>query len=408
MKRVLFLFCLLFLVTSLSAQKVLYVSSNGSDTWSGSRTQPYQTVHKALQQSGVTEIRVAVGNYKISVYDQGQILIPAGVAVKGGYLEKAPHEVQDVLVEDRSVVSGQSVFQGDSTCRIFEVAGVLEQVTVTGGRAEGGNGGGVYVKSGGVMKNCIVWGNQAAGEAPKVGDLLMKNGVCMDVSLFTYDQKDDVDGIVFWVNPQRDAPKGERGRAMSIKTLNDYWMKYLNYTGGSVLLPSTVVFPEFAPYFSSEAVALTDLEGDVNTDKILAISSDFEFPLIKACRNMGAEWYMPAIGEIMFLTAEWSVVDDVLEILWNRVQTGSGGSRTVMQNYFGCTSANALNPWRQSGSIMFSVVADIISSSCQTGSSVWTVRSFTNIHALSEVDIYKKNGKKYNFNKYKTFAVRKF
>lgn len=410
MKRVLFLFCLLFLVTSLSAQKVLYVSSNGSDTWSGSRTQPYQTVHKALQQSGVTEIRVAVGNYKISVYDQGQILIPAGVAVKGGYSEKAPHEVQDVLVEDRSVVSGQSVFQGDSTCRIFEVAGVLEQVTVTGGRAEGGNGGGVYVKSGGVMKNCIVWGNQAAGEAPKVGDLLMKNGVCMDVSLFTYDQKDDVDGIVFWVNPQRDAPKGERGRAMSIKTLNDYWMKHKNYTGNKAIdIADDVAFPEFAPYFLSESVALTDLEGEANTDKILAISSDFEFPLIKACRNMGAKWYTPAIGEIMFLTAEWSVVDDVLEILWNRVQTGSGGSRTVMQNYFGCTSANALKPWRLCGSIMFSAGSNIISSSCQTGSTVWAVRSFTNIEALSNAPIYRKtSGTKYTFTKYNTFAVRKF
>lgn len=408
MKRVLFLFCLLFLVTSLSAQKVLYVSSNGSDTWSGSRTQPYQTVHKALQQSGVTEIRVAVGNYKISVYDQGQILIPAGVAVKGGYSEKAPHEVQDVLVEDRSVVSGQSVFQGDSTCRIFEVAGVLEQVTVTGGRAEGGNGGGVYVKSGGVMKNCIVWGNQAAGEAPKVGDLLMKNGVCMDVSLFTYDQKDDVDGIVFWVNPQRDAPKGERGRAMSIKTLNDYWMKYVNYTGGNVTVPSIVVFPEFAPYSSSESVALTDLDGEANTDKILAISSDFEFSLAKACRNMGAEWYMPAIGEIMYLMAEWSIVDDVLEILWNRVQTGSGGSRTVMQNYFGCTSPDALKPWRQTGSIMFSAGANIISSSCHTKSSVWAVRSFTNIEALGNVEVYTKIGQKYKFDKYRTFAVCKF
>ena len=66
MKRVLFLFFLLFLITALSAQKVLYVSSNGSDTWTGSRTQPFQTVHKALEQSGVTEVRVAVGNYKIS------------------------------------------------------------------------------------------------------------------------------------------------------------------------------------------------------------------------------------------------------------------------------------------------------------------------------------------------------
>lgn len=40
--------------------------------------------------------------------------------VKGGYKEKAPHEVQDALVENRGVVAGQSVFQGDSTCRILK------------------------------------------------------------------------------------------------------------------------------------------------------------------------------------------------------------------------------------------------------------------------------------------------
>lgn len=405
MKGILFGF-LLFLTTALSAQKVVYVSSNGSDFWTGSRTQPLQTVHKALEQSGVTEVRVAVGKYKISVYGKGEIIVPAGVTVRGGYLEKTPHEVQDVLAENRGVAEGQSVFQGDSTCRIFEVGGVLEQVTVTGGRAEGGNGGGVFVKSGGLVKNCIVWGNQAAGKAPKVGDLLMKNGDCMDVSLFTYDQKDDVAGIVFWVNPQRDAPKGERGRALSVKTLDDYWMKSKGYTGGNVSV--SAVFPEFAPYSSVETGALTDMDGDANTAKILGASSDFEYPLAVLCRSIGAEWYLPAIGEIMCIMAEWSVVDDVFEILWNRVQTGSGGSRVVMQNYFGCTSANALNPWRQSGSMMFAVMANIISSSCHTKSEVWAVRSFTNIEALGSVEVYTKMGKNHKFNKYKTFAVCKF
>ena len=409
MKRVSFLFCLLFWIMALSAQKVLYVSPNGSDTWSGSRTQPYQTVYKALGQAGVTEVRVAVGKYEISVYDKGEIIIPAGVTVRGGYWEKSPHEVQDVLAEDRSVVGGQSIFQGDSTCRIFEVAGVLEQVTVTGGRAEGGNGGGVFVKSGGVVKNCIIRGNQAAGKAPKVGDLLMKNGDCMDVSLFTYDQKDDVAGIVFWVNPQRDAPKGERGRALGVKQLEDFWMKAPGYTGSPTTVTVTATFPEFAPYSSSEATALTDMAGDVNTTKILAASSDFEYPLAQICRNMGAEWYLPAIGEIMYLMAEWSIVDDVFEILWNRVQSGSGGSRSVMQNYFGCTSASATNPWRASGSIMHAVMANIASSSCATKSEMWAIRSFTNIEALSNVEVYSKpNGTKYKFVKYKTFAVCKF
>ena len=79
-----------------------------------------------------------------------------------------------------------------------------------------------------------------------------------------------------------------------------------------------------------------------------------------------------------------------------------------MQNYFGCTSANALNSWRESGSIMYAPMANIISSSCHTKSEVWAIRSFTNIEALGSVEIYKRMGKNYKFDKYKTFAVCKF
>lgn len=406
MKRVLFLMSLLFLGMTLSAQKVLYVSPNGSDTWTGSSTQPYKTVYKALEQAGVTEVRVAVGNYKISVYEKGEIIIPAGVAVKGGYLEKSPHNVQDVLVEDRSTVAGQSVFQGDSTCRIFGVSGVLEQVTVTGGRAEGSNGGGVFVKSGGVVKNCIIRGNQAAGRAPKVGDLLMKNGDCMDVSLFTYEQKDDVAGVVFWVNPQRDAPKGERGRALGIKFLSDFWIKPNGYSGTSAV-PVDVPFPEFPPYFSSQATALTDVNGDVNTTKILGSSSDFEYPLAREARNRGAEWYLPAIGEIMWIMAEWDIVDDVFEILWNKIQAGSSGNGTVMRNYFGCTLSAAQGTWRNSNVLLLTVTANVVSSTCVTKSEVWRLGSFTNRGVLEVSPIYKKHGN-YSFENVKSFAIRKF
>ncbi len=407
MKRVLFLFCLLFLTTALSAQKVLYVSSNGSDTWTGSRTQPFQTVHKALEQSGVTEVRVAVGNYKISIHEKGEIYVPAGVVVKGGYKEKAPHEVQDALVENRGVVAGQSVFQGDSTCRIFEVAGGLEQVTVTGGRAEGGNGGGVFVKSGGVVKNCIIWGNQAAGKAPKVGDLLMKNGDCMDVSLFTYEQKDDVEGVVFWVNPQRDAPKGERGRAVGIKTVSGFWLKPPGYFGTS-LVEVDVSFPDFMPYVSSPASALTDVDGDINTTKILAASADFEYPLAEACRDLGSDWYLPAIGEVMYIMAEWSVVDDTFGILWDKIQVGCGGSRTFMQNYFGCSSTDAVLSWKETSVLLHTKTANIVSSSCVTKSEVWRLGSFTNASVLEIWSLYDKLGKKYRFTTVQSFSVRKF
>ena len=229
----------------------------------------------------------------------------------------------------------------------------------------------------------------------------------MDVSLFTYEQKDDVEGVVFWVNPQRDAPKGERGRAVGIKTVSGFWLKPPGYFGTS-LVEVDVSFPDFMPYVSSPASALTDVDGDINTTKILAASADFEYPLAEACRDLGSDWYLPAIGEVMYIMAEWSVVDDTFGILWDKIQVGCGGSRTFMQNYFGCSSTDAVLSWKETSVLLHTKTANIVSSSCVTKSEVWRLGSFTNASVLEIWSLYDKLGKKYRFTTVQSFSVRKF
>lgn len=411
MKRLLFVIGVLFLLSGVLQAQVVYVSPHGSDSWTGSNTQPYQTIHKALEKAGVKEVRVAVGSYKVSIRQKGEIIIPRGVTVRGGYLEKAPHEVLDVQSDNPGTLQGQTILQGDSTCRIAKVAGVVEQVTATGGFAQAGNGGGVYVVAGGEVRNCIISGNQASARAPKVGDLLMKNGDYLDASLFTYDQRDDVAGVVFWVNPQRNAPLGERGRAVGVKSLSMRWIQPPGYDGSSavgVLFP----FPDFMPYCASVEDALQDFAGDVNTTNILNASADFEYPLAAACRALGTEWYLPAAGEIMWIMGEWSVVDYVFEILWDKIRVGSGYSNAYVEQYFGRAPLDATKRWSNIDFILHEQFAMLASSSSKDKQNTWMLSTFGNEAALVTSASYVATGsgasKKYKFTKFGGLPVRKF
>lgn len=407
MKRLLFVVGVLFLLSGVLQAQIIYVSPHGSDSWTGSNTQPYQTVHKALEKAGVKEVRVAVGSYKVSIRQKGEIVIPRGVTVRGGYLKKTPHEVLDIQSDNLGTIEGQTILQGDSTCRIAKVSGLLEQVTVTGGFAQAGNGGGVYVVAGGVVRNCIISGNQASARAPKVGDLLMKNGDYLDASLFTYDQRNDVAGIVFWVNPQRNAPPGERGRAVSVKSLSMSWIQPPGYDGSSmvnVLFP----FPEFMPYYTSVEAALQDFAGDVNTTNILNASADFEYPLAVACRALGPEWYLPAAGEIMWIMGEWSVVDYVFEILWDKIRAGCGYSRAYVEQYFGHAPLDPTKNWEDVDFILHTKSASLASSSSKDKQNAWTLSTFSNEAALTTGALYGAGGKRYRFLKFGGLSVRKF
>lgn len=312
----------------LPAQKVVYVSERGDDSWSGAQTLPYESVYKALESvkdvAGPVEIRVAVGKYLISAQKgkkKGELLVPANVTIRGGYIREGTG-VKDMLSDNRGNPDGQTIFQGDSTCRIATVKGVLEQVVVAGGRAEGANGGGILVESGGKVVNCIIRSNQASGSTPKVGDLLLKSGDFMDVSQYVYGQADEVVGIVFWVNPKRDAPVGERARAMSIKEFNEPWVAVKNKCKYNEEFLVNLVEGTYCPEVES---ALSDTDGAANTELLLSNTNAYvtDFPLARACRNYGEGWYLPAIGEIMWILTEWNTVDNSFRMVWDKIQIGS-------------------------------------------------------------------------------------
>lgn len=372
----------------LPAQKVVYVSERGDDSWSGAQTLPYESVYKALESvkdvAGPVEIRVAVGKYLISAQKgkkKGELLVPANVTIRGGYVREGTG-VKDMLSDNRGNPDGQTIFQGDSTCRIATVKGVLEQVVVAGGRAEGANGGGILVESGGTVVNCIIRNNQASGSTPKVGDLLLKSGDFMDVSQYVYGQADEVMGIVFWVNPKRDAPVGERARAMSIKEFYEPWVAVKNKCNYKEEFLVNLVEGTYCPDVES---ALSDTDGAANTELLLSNTNAYvtDFPLARACRNYGEGWYLPAIGEIMWILTEWNTVDNSFRMVWDKIQTGSGADMAVMNKYFGFVNpSNAYASWYEADLLWFKYYYDPTSSSRKDAVNCWQLTSFYNEAAL--------------------------
>ena len=201
---------------SSALSQVYYVSAAGSDSQNNGKSKdtPFQTVYKALKQTDVTEIRVSSGTYKISAKGagEGELDIPSGVTLRGGYALVGGH-MEDFQTDHPEQTENQTILQGDSSCRIATVAGVLENVTVTGGMAVGDNGGGVYVKTDGIVRNCVIHSNQATGVTVKVGDLFMEGpsgNYFMSPNKFAESLKDQVVGVVFWINPVKNAPPGEQ------------------------------------------------------------------------------------------------------------------------------------------------------------------------------------------------------
>lgn len=401
------------------AQTPVYVSAEGSDMWSGAAATPFKTVHKALEKvkntGGAAEIRVAVGVYPISAGNKGELIIPAHVTVKGGF-SKNGVAVQNELAGNPDKPEGQTIFQGDSTCRIATVEGVLERVVVTGGRAEGGNGGGVLVEAGGSLRDCIVRGNKASGRLPKVGDIILESGDFMDVSQYRYGQEDDVKGIVFWLNPQRDAPIGQRGRAVSIKMFSlTQWVSGPLSGGANVVQTIKNELLKNVVCLSLPEEALLDTDGNKNTDLLLkgSYSVVTGFPLAKACREYGSEWYLPAAGELMWMLAEWSTVDNTYKILWDYIQKECQEDVTVMAKYFNLPPNVPANAkwYEKSGMLWVDDVGGRMASSSlssQNGCTVWVLTNFTGSSRLDCMNLINSMGKSVKYDTFRAYAVRCF
>lgn len=60
--------------------------------------------------------------------------------------------------------------------------------------------------------------------------------------------------------------------------------------------------------FTSMEDALNDWDGKKNTEKLLRLGS----PAAQFCKELGEEWYLPALGELSFLQENKSMVDSAL------------------------------------------------------------------------------------------------
>lgn len=331
----------------LKAQQEIYVSLlDGWDDWnSGVLMQPFKTVEKAIAKAvavGAKEVRVVVGEYHLS----SELKIPVNLSLIGGYKSKETVRVQNS--------AEQTILIGSGSKRVAVVEGLLEGVTVKGGFCKGGNGGGVFVKSTGRVVNCIVVENKATFLLPKVGDLLMKDGTYLDVNNFTYDQRANVEGVIFWVNPDKGADIGKQGYAVGTgAAYNVRWANSLNKSG---------------TFCKTISDAVSDMDGRGNTDDLKSRYTDCN--AVNKCREKGAQWSLPALGQLMQLAAEWSVLEISFGKLWDEMLKIPGNRLVEMQAFFG--SGVEINERGWSGSQHFLVSSGMLfSSTLQDKSNVW-------------------------------------
>lgn len=312
MKSILLIGLLWCMGWGLSAQRLIYVGLDlGSDSGSGGIETPYLTLKKALSVAKANdEVRLLLReNGSKAVFEtQDELVIPAGVKVSGGYDKKGEKASDPAL---------KIVVEGNGSSRIFKVYGVLEGVTVTGGKCKGGNGGGVYVATGGKVLNCIVTGNAASYQLPKVGDLLMKDGSYIDISAFTYDRIDQVKGVIFWVNPDKSAasPKGW--------AVSPYTDEPVRWWGGSGNVTG-------ATAFLSLQEALLDLNGKENT---LRFKDNSNCLIIQKCLAKGEDFYLPSLGQLYRLLVGWDSVEKTFAELWKMVRSKNDIDKAV--SFFG-------------------------------------------------------------------------
>ncbi len=281
---------------------------------------PFKTIYKALAQPGVTEVLVAVGVYPVSgkMGQPGELVVPTGVTVRGGYLV-VDGTMTDTQTDHPESIENQTILQGDSSCRIAVVGGILENVTVAGGRTKGQNGGGVYVEPDGVVRNCIVRNNSATGGKVKVGDLFMENSAgfyFLSMQNFQIELKEQLVGVVFWVNPNDNVPDEEKGKVIAFATQS---AKFADKN------PEEYPFSTPSPlYYPTSRLAMRDLDGERNTIDLLTYDPTI-FPLTKSCRDYrsgeadAGRWYMPACGEVMQMYAEWLAVNNTFKMVWDKM-----------------------------------------------------------------------------------------
>lgn len=346
--------CILLLVLMVAggsvsqAQQVIYVSvADGWDGWnSGVVGQPYKTIEKGIEQAiaiNAKEVRVAVGEYNLSK----ELVIPAALSLVGGYLSKKETKVQNP--------AEQTILVGNSLNRVATVAGVMDGFTVKKGYCKGGNGGGIYVKSAGSVKNCIITDNKATFLLPKVGDLLMDDGTFMSVDNFTYDLRGKVKGMIFWVNPDKSAGVGSQGYAVAANS--KYISKWSNGAGKT------------GTYRNEVFDAVKDMGGKANTDALFRYA---DCNAVRESRNKGAEWSLPALGQLMQMAVEWSLLEASFKKMWQTMRANPATTRNDLIALFGGEIDTGATVWDLSGHFIISQ-GYMLSSTLQSNRNVWVL-----------------------------------
>lgn len=288
----------LFVMLGVEAQSVRYVVPGGNGDKGGSSwANAMADVKAALEVPGVTEVRVKWGTYQL----REELFVPAGVELSGGWDE-----------DDKRKAGGTeaTVLQATGSNRVVTVAGKLDGFTVKGGIVAGRNGGGVYVKSSGEVHNCIVQRNMAVEYYPKIGDAYCTDGSFLSREDINDGNKNQIRGIVFWVNPDPEAVAGRRGWVMALEAKSMGWAK-----SGTQESEECVTGYSFA----SVKDAVADTAGYAHTEAIKN-SSSFNPDNCKAAQycwiyraDKGESWYLPAVGQLRILGDVWK---EVVETYW--------------------------------------------------------------------------------------------
>lgn len=295
-----YLFCLIGLLVMLGveAQTVCYVVPGGAGDKSGnSWTNALADIETALAVPGVTEIRVKWGSYRL----QRELSVPVGVILSGGWDEDG---------ERKSGGTEATTLQAVGNNRVATVAGILDGFTVRGGLVAGKNGGGIYVKSSGEVRNCIIHQNMAVEYYPKVGDAYCTDGSFLPRENINDGNKAGIRGIVFWVNPDPEAIAGKRGWVIALEGIPSQWARQ-----GTLEAEECVT----GASFTSVEEALSDTSGYAHTRSI-ENSNGYNPDNCVAARtcwnyraDKGEHWYLPALGQLRILGDAWK---EVVETYW--------------------------------------------------------------------------------------------
>ena len=294
-KRIGLVFIGLLIMVTVGEAQLRYVVPGGNGTRDGSSWENAMAGIKEAVSGGGKKILVRWGTYALTE----ELVVPAGVEVLGGYGSDG---------ERQGGGTELTVLQATGKFRVARVEGILDGFTSCGGIAAGENGGGVYVVSGGTVRNCIVRDNYAGRYYPRVGDVQLRDGSFLRMEELTAADEPRVRGIVFWVNPDPDAVEGNRGWLVCKVPIVNLG-KWAEIDGADIQVTDAT--------FETWKEAVEDTLGWSHCQKVKASGRLGYVPAVSACLEYDVggwaeekgKWYLPALGQLRRFAAEYALFE---------------------------------------------------------------------------------------------------